>query len=61
MLFTKKNSDQETLKIPFVAISFKSNLRMTGLLTRIHLRSTPHLYMLQQKRTLIVAVSRTLG
>ena len=31
MLFTKK-SDQETLKIPFVAISFKSNLRMTGLL-----------------------------
>ena len=31
MLFTK-NSDQETLKIPFVAISFKSNLRMTGLI-----------------------------
>ena len=30
MLFTK-NSDQETLKIPFVAISFKSSLRLTGL------------------------------
>ena len=29
--FSQKNSDQETLKIPFVAISFKSNLRMTGL------------------------------
>ena len=29
---SQKNSDQETLKIPFVAISFKSNLRMTGLL-----------------------------
>ena len=28
---SQKNSDQETLKIPFVAISFKSNLRMTGL------------------------------
>ena len=26
-----KNSDQETLKIPFLAISFKSNLRLTGL------------------------------
>ena len=26
-----KNSDQETLKIPFVAISFKSSLRLTGL------------------------------
>ena len=25
---SQKNSDQETLKIPFVAISFKSNLRM---------------------------------
>ena len=31
---SQKNSDQETLKIPFVAISFKSNLRMTGLLER---------------------------
>ena len=30
MLFTKF-SDQGTLKIPFVAISFKSNLRLTGL------------------------------
>ena len=30
MLFTK-NSDQETLKISFVAISFNSNLRLTGL------------------------------
>ena len=30
----QKNSDQVTLKIPFVAISFKSNLRMTGLCTR---------------------------
>ena len=28
---SQKNSDRETLKIPFVAISFKSNLRMTGL------------------------------
>ena len=28
---SQKNSDQVTLKIPFVAISFKSNLRMTGL------------------------------
>ena len=27
----QKNSDQETLKIPFVAISFKSSLRLTGL------------------------------
>ena len=27
---SQKNFDQETLKIPFVAISFKSNLRMTG-------------------------------
>ena len=32
---SQKNSDQETLKIPFVAISFKSNLRMTGLVVRI--------------------------
>ena len=31
---SQKNSDQETLKIPFVAISFKSNLRMTGLILR---------------------------
>ena len=29
---SQKNSDQVTLKIPFVAISFKSNLRMTGLI-----------------------------
>ena len=28
---SQKNSDQVTLKIHFVAISFKSNLRMTGL------------------------------
>ena len=28
---SQKNSDQETLKIPFVAISFNSNLRLTGL------------------------------
>ena len=28
---SQKNSDQETLKIPFVAISFKSNFRLTGL------------------------------
>ena len=28
---SQKNSNQVTLKIPFVAISFKSNLRMTGL------------------------------
>ena len=32
---SQKNSDQETLKIPFVVISFKSNLRMTGLVVRI--------------------------
>ena len=32
---SQNNSDQETLKIPFVAISFKSNLRMTGLVVRI--------------------------
>ena len=31
MLFTKFFSDQETLKIPFIAISFMLNLRMTGL------------------------------
>ena len=29
---SQKNSDQETLKIPFVAISFNSNLRLTGLI-----------------------------
>ena len=29
---SQNNSDQVTLKIPFVAISFKSNLRMTGLM-----------------------------
>ena len=28
---SQKKSDQETLKIPFVAISFKSSLRLTGL------------------------------
>ena len=28
---SQKKSDQETRKIPFVATSFKSNLRMTGL------------------------------
>ena len=33
MLFTKKNLISEKLKIPFVAISFKSNLRFTGLLS----------------------------
>ena len=31
---SQKNSDQVTLKIPFVAISFKSNLRMTGLISK---------------------------
>ena len=28
---SQKFSDQETLKIPFLAISFMSNLRLTGL------------------------------
>ena len=37
---SQKNSDQVTLKIPFVAISFKSNLRMTGLVI-LHVKSTP--------------------
>ena len=38
---SQKNSDQETLKIPFVAISFKSNLRMTGLFiyVDVHLKT----------------------
>ena len=35
---SQKKSDQVTLKIPFVAISFKSNLRMTGLLAVITFR-----------------------
>ena len=38
---SQKNSDQVTLKITFVAISFKSNLRMTGLvLEKINRYST---------------------
>ena len=43
---SQKNSDQETLKIPFVAISFKSNLRMTGLLVEpmFDFQHKPHLY-----------------
>ena len=32
---SQKISDQETLKIPLVAISFKSNLRLTGLAINI--------------------------
>ena len=33
---SQKNSDQETLKIPFVAISFNSNLRLTGLIFQVY-------------------------
>ena len=40
---SQKNSDQLTLKIPFVAISFKSNLRMTGLLVTVE---TIHYYII---------------
>ena len=50
---SQTNSDQETLKIPFVAISFNSNLRLTGLLgiylvgLRAHVQSL-HLFMLSR-------------